>query len=394
MIYKRGNRYWYKFKYLGKWIYGNPRTTSATVARQAERDRRQELERGYNGINSEDKAQRVQTLEAAVAAFLADSKIRKKPATYSYEEHALRHVTRLTGDMMRIEVSWRTVVDYQAKRLEEKAAEAADQPKEIQDEKVLAAGKSINEEVRLLLQVLEDQGDEIRLKLKREKKLKLRQREGIGIALNLEQEGRLLAAAEPTKQRAADGTFDKGTRSHLIKPFLALALNTGMRDKTMKNVQWWRLDFLRRIVTVGGDKTNAGTGRTIPMNDFLFQILVEYRRWYEAKVSRIAPDLFVFPFGRDTHWDAKRPITSFKTVWENVRDKAGLKVRLHDLRHTLITKLAEDPTTSDETIMAIAGWVSRRMMTHYSHIRMEAKRKALAAIPTPVLPAAKTGTEA
>jgi hypothetical protein len=34
----------------------------------------------------------------------------------------------------------------------------------------------------------------------------------------------------------------------------------------------------------------------------------------------------------------------------------------------------------DETIREIAGHVSKRMLKHYSHIRMEAKRKALEAI--------------
>ena len=34
--------------------------------------------------------------------------------------------------------------------------------------------------------------------------------------------------------------------------------------------------------------------------------------------------------------------------------------------------------------MAIAGHVSRRMLEHYSHIRMEAKRKAVEAIAQPI----------
>ena len=46
---------------------------------------------------------------------------------------------------------------------------------------------------------------------------------------------------------------------------------------------------------------------------------------------------------------------------------------------TLITKLAE-ADTGDETIMAIAGHVSRRMLSRYAHIRTEAKRKALESI--------------
>ena len=52
----------------------------------------------------------------------------------------------------------------------------------------------------------------------------------------------------------------------------------------------------------------------------------------------------------------------------------------HDLRHHAITKLAESADASEETIMSIAGHVSREMLTHYSHIRTKAKRKAVAAL--------------
>lgn len=51
-------------------------------------------------------------------------------------------------------------------------------------------------------------------------------------------------------------------------------------------------------------------------------------------------------------------------------------LRFHDLRHHVISRLAEGQT-SDQTIMSIAGHVSPRMLAHYSHIRMEAKRQAL-----------------
>jgi integrase len=53
------------------------------------------------------------------------------------------------------------------------------------------------------------------------------------------------------------------------------------------------------------------------------------------------------------------------------------------MRHTAITKLAES-MTSEQTIMSIAGHVSRRMLEHYSHIRMDAKRTAVEAISQPV----------
>ena len=54
-------------------------------------------------------------------------------------------------------------------------------------------------------------------------------------------------------------------------------------------------------------------------------------------------------------------------------------LRFHDLRHHAITELAES-RASDQTIMAIAGHVSQKMLAHYSHIRLDAKRRALDAL--------------
>jgi hypothetical protein len=72
-------------------------------------------------------------------------------------------------------------------------------------------------------------------------------------------------------------------------------------------------------------------------------------------------------------------MVTLKTSWSNVRKNAGVSGRWHDNCHTLITDLAESGA-GEETIQDIAGHVSKRMLKHYSLIRMEAKRKALEAI--------------
>jgi len=46
------------------------------------------------------------------------------------------------------------------------------------------------------------------------------------------------------------------------------------------------------------------------------------------------------------------------------------------MRHHAITRLAGSQA-SEQTVMSIAGHVSREMLEHYSHIRMEAKRRAV-----------------
>jgi len=79
---------------------------------------------------------------------------------------------------------------------------------------------------------------------------------------------------------------------------------------------------------------------------------------------------------RSQRSDAPNHVLQFKTAWTKVRLKAGVKGRWHDNRHTLVTELAESGA-GDEVIMSIAGHVSRAMLSRYSHVRMEAKRRAL-----------------
>jgi hypothetical protein len=48
----------------------------------------------------------------------------------------------------------------------------------------------------------------------------------------------------------------------------------------------------------------------------------------------------------------------------------------HANHHTLVTELSESGA-GDKVIMSIAGHVSRAMLSRYSHVRMDAKRRAL-----------------
>ena len=98
-------------------------------------------------------------------------------------------------------------------------------------------------------------------------------------------------------------------------------------------------------------------------------------------VAKARSEWYVFPFGKPSPRDPSRPVTTLKTAWNNVRRKAQVKGRWHDNRHTLITDLAESGA-GDQTIMDIASHVSKQMLKHYSHIRMEAKRRALESIVT------------
>jgi integrase len=147
-----------------------------------------------------------------------------------------------------------------------------------------------------------------------------------------------------------------------------------------------RFPFEKQFLTVGKSKTEAGEDRTIPLNSVLLPALLDHSRWYTRRFGMMRPEWYLFPFGKSKHLDPTRPMTTLKTVWRNIKEKTGITGRWHDTRHTLVTELAESGA-GDQTIMDIAGHVSRQMLARYSHIRMEAKRKALESIvskPAPV----------
>ena len=89
----------------------------------------------------------------------------RNPQSAVFAGYAVRHVQRLLGERMLVDVNQQMVKEFQDKRLEEGAAP-----------------KTINEEVGFLLRVLGDVGDILRLRLRKKKLLKLKVRNNVGKA--------------------------------------------------------------------------------------------------------------------------------------------------------------------------------------------------------------------
>jgi hypothetical protein len=104
--------------------------------------------------------------------------------------------------------------------------------------------------------------------------------------------------------------------------------------------------------------------------------LEAHAAWYIRRFGACKPEWYVFAAGKGQPNDPTRAVTTLRTAWTKVRDKAKVVGRWHDNRHTLVTELSESGA-GDEVIMSIAGHVSRAMLSRYSHVRMEAKRRAL-----------------
>ncbi len=166
-----------------------------------------------------------------------------------------------------------------------------------------AGPKTINDEVLLLLRLCGDQGDLIRAKLRREKSLKLKLPPSPGRAYTADEKARMLAEAAKL-------------RSRNMYPALVVDLNCGLRDKELRELRWQQIDLVhKKQITVGKSKTDAGTGRVIPLNDTVMIALEAHAAWYIRRFGECRPEWYVFPAGKGQPNDPTRPVTTLRTAW-------------------------------------------------------------------------------
>jgi hypothetical protein len=89
------------------------------------------------------------------------------------------------------------------------------------------------------------------------------------------------------------------------------------------------------------------------------------------------PEHYLWCASKNNTFDPTVPAAKWDTAWRALREAAGLRgLRFHDLRHTVVTRLLE-AGEPDHVVESITGHLSRRMLEHYSHIRLTAKSAAL-----------------
>jgi integrase len=337
MIYRRGNSgiYSYRFRFAGRMIHESARTKSKTLAREAERQRRRELEERINGIK---KRGLPPTFEIAAKEWMESRTHVVAKNTFSEARRCMKHLVPTFGPRLICDITPDDIAAYQRKRLQ-----------------AGVQNRTVNLEIGELRKVLKANDAWLPFVSKYRK---LRERTDVAIALSPEQERALLRAT---------ARIDSACHTAAV-----LCLNTAMRSDEIRRLQWTQIDLEKRCLVVGHSKTEAGEGRTIPLNVVAFEALV---RW-AARFRDTKPEHYIFPRCENRQIDLTRPTMGWRTAWRHALKQAGFHCRFHDLRHTCITKLAEGQA-SEMTIMAVAGHVSKKMLERYSHIRMAAKRTAL-----------------
>ena len=136
MIYQRGKRntWWYRFRFGGRIVHESARSKSKTVARDAERQRRRELEATWNKLQ---KRCLPPIFERASREWQQSRVGRISSRTSEADARALRHLIPVFGPKLLCDISADDIAHYQRKRQREGVQ-----------------GRTVNMEIEALRQVL------------------------------------------------------------------------------------------------------------------------------------------------------------------------------------------------------------------------------------------------
>ena len=369
-----------------------------STIREVEDKRKQGLRDGSAGIR---KTEAPRLLSVAAAEWQETKKPAWSPKMSEIAANSMVHLLPVLGKKLLVDIDAQDIARYQKARLAEDASP-----------------RTVNIEVGMLRQIMRKRGAWERIK---PDVAMLAERQDVGRALAPEEEATLLHECGRS-------------RSRILLPFVMLALETGARFNTIRTLQWNNIDFANRCLKFGKDKTPAGTGRTIPLN----QRALEAVTFWAQRFPNRQPSHYVFPLEKcrrggteesfgftgavlyDT--DPLQPIGDVKEAWEGAKrrtrrhcptckngvlaekakpDKgyvceactwktdaqptALATVRFHDLRHTAVSRMiaARVPLP---IIAKIVGWSAgtmAKMAARYGHFSMDELRGAVEAISAP-----------
>jgi len=342
-LWKRGRQYWTDFTVAGRRYRKRLGTTNLRTATRRERELVEEA--GHGRLSADEQGPK--RLSDAIGAYLDAKRMRCSPRTIELEEERLSLVKKHFGDVALSAITATAIAEFQRTRHE-----------------AGIANRTINMDVGVLSRVLKSCG---RWRALADHVHNLPERQHpVGRALTAEERKRLFDAAASSPEW-----------EHVYCAAI-VAANTSMRPVEVKHLRRCDVDLVKRLLHVRRSK-NETSHRVIPLNASAIEAAA---RMFERAdlLGHTEPEHYLWPACQWGRYDATKPMLKWDTAWRALRDEAGLHgLRFHDLRHTVITELAE-MGVADHVLESISGHLSRRMLEHYSHIRIDAKRQALDAL--------------
>jgi integrase len=204
-VYRRGKSWWYSFIYAGKRVQESAKTSRKTLAVEAERARRLELERALCGFPTEAKERRIRSVGQVLDSYAAGYGLNHRQRSAVWVKGCVAHLKKHLGSLLLPDLTEDAIRGFIRERLEEGAC-----------------GRTINMDLGTLSRAIGKPWRALWPNLR-----KLEERKDVGQALSPDDETKLLEAIPRL-------------RSMLIGTFVQIALMTGMRAGEIISLTWGR----------------------------------------------------------------------------------------------------------------------------------------------------------
>lgn len=150
-----------------------------------------------------------------------------------------------------------------------------------------------------------------------------------------------------------------------LKPMVLVSLNTGIRRGELFNLEWPRVNFSTKTVTVIGDTTKTIETRHIPLNKEAIEALQEWQKQCKKKTG------YVFPSSTGGR------LEDVKSAWLGLLDRAEITgFRWHDMRHDFASRLVMAGVPLN-TVRDLLGHSDIKMTLRYAHLAPDSKAAAV-----------------
>jgi len=224
----------------------------------------------------------------------------KAPKSHIRDRSLCAHLVSFFGEMELAEITPSLIAEYKTKRREEGAS-----------------AKTVNNELILMSHAFNlaiRDWEWVKNPVKKVSKEKVNNQ--IERWLTKDEEKRLLASSPKW-----------------LKEIIVFALNTGLRQSEILNLQWSQIDFKRKTLTIPEQKNKEKD--TILLNKKALEILMV--RW-KLRKNNPADSGYVFLNKNYNKLGARNLIRAFSSALEKAKIE---NFRFHDLRHTFATRLVQ-----------------------------------------------------
>ncbi|HCD9498720.1 DUF4102 domain-containing protein [Legionella pneumophila] len=158
--------------------------------------------------------------------------------------------------------------------------------------------------------------------------------------------------------------FSENKFSDHLMPMILIAMNTGLRQGELFNLDWDMIDLEKRSLIISGEITKNSSSRYIPLNDEAFAVFQKLNK-QNNKLG------LVFPSKND------KPFNNVKRAWATLLKKANIEqFRWHDLRHHFASKLVMAGVDLN-TVRELLGHSDIKTTLRYAHLAPEHKISAV-----------------